>query len=88
MIKQIKESMNKHKESLFVIVSILLIGDAVYEFYTERKMPFGNLAIVLLLLPSSFEKYIPEEKFKIINRVTDVLAIIFVFIALYFAFFA
>ena len=86
MIKQITETLNKHKESLYLLLVVFLTGDAIYEYNNDGKVPIINIAIILLLLPSSLEKYIPKEKFKLISKTTDVLAVIFILIALYFTF--
>ena len=88
MIKTIKETLSKHKESLYLLLVVFLVGDAIYEYNNDGKVPIINIAIILLLLPSSLERYIPKEKFKLISKTTDVLAILFVLIALYFAFMA
>ena len=88
MIKKVTESISKHKESLYLLLVVFLISDAIYEFNSEEKLPFTNFAIILLLLPASLKKYIPEEKFKSVTRTTDILAIVFIAIALYFAFIA
>ena len=79
--------MAKLKENMWIILIILsciLLGEAVYEYVVEKKISLLNFAIISFIFPGILKNFTSEEKFKLYERIGLILGVSLLVLELFF----
>ena len=79
--------MAKLKENMWIILIILsfiLLGEAVYEYVVENKISLLNFAIISFIFPGILKNFTSEKKFKLYERIGLILGVSLLVLELFF----